>query len=237
MARITGKEYISDIVRAMGSGFTGQDTVPSSEARPAGLPEAAGVRPDIFKMLLEEKGRKERGEILDPYKQEALNLRSKGLDLDAEKVRLQGEKAKADADYRNKFLGYKKDWLSLIVKNRANTDYAFKSLSQAALKAMSLAEKTPEDEAIIAAWKQSMAKQEYNIAEVQDEPDFWDKIKSAVGMGGATAKPSVKTPASKSTIPSASKGGYKSLAELQKAYDNKSISAEEAEKIAAEKGW
>ena len=199
MARITGKEYMSDIVRAMGSGFTGQDTVPSSEARPAGLPEAAGVRPDIFKILLEEKGRKERGETLDPYKQAALDLRAKGLELDAEKVRLQGEKAKADSEYKDKVLNYKKDWLAISVKNQANSDPAFKSLSQAALKAISLNKKTPEDEAIIAAWQQSMAEQGYDIAEVQDDPGFWDKIKSAVGIGGATAKPAGRaTPTPKS---------------------------------------
>jgi hypothetical protein len=194
---------LGDVLRrGFGAGrraVMGDTEVGEESARASGMPEAAGVRPDIFKILLEEKGRKERGETLDPYKQAALDLRAKGLELDAEKVRLQGEKAKADAEYKDKVLNYKKDWLAISVKNQANSDPAFKSLSQAALKAISLAKKTPEDEAIIAAWQQSMAEQGYDIAEVQDDPDWWSKIKSAVGMGGTTTKPAVKSPSAKST--------------------------------------
>jgi len=126
-------------------------------------------------------------------------------ELEAEKVRLQGEKAKADKEYKDKVLGFKKDWLAVSIKNQANRDPAFRSLSQAALKAISLNKKTPEDEAIISAWQQSMAEQGYDIAEVQEDPGFWDKIKSAVGMGGATARPAVKAPAGKPTTTPKSK--------------------------------
>jgi len=64
--KYTGKDYLADIVRGLGAGFSGKDVVRKYEAIPAGLPEAAGVSRDIFNVLLQERkqaaGIAERGE-------------------------------------------------------------------------------------------------------------------------------------------------------------------------------
>lgn len=204
MAKNPNKYGVGDVLLdILASASPGQRTS-IGQAKRAGLPEAALQSPDIFKTLITERGKTERGEVYDPYKQGVLQLRAQGLKLDAEKLELQGKKAVADAAYRDKMLGYKKDWLSMSMKARAKTDPAFRSLSQAAIKALSLKDRTPEDEALIMSWREAMRKAGYDIEDIVDEPGFLDWAKGAIsetfGSGKDKPKPA---PAPKETPKSA----------------------------------
>ncbi len=191
-----GKEYLSDILRGIGSGISGRPTVPMYQAQAADMPEAAGVSPEIFQALMGERKAGLGREQSLGIKEQELGLKEKTLGLQEERNKLASEKQKADDAYRNKMLGFKRDWLAVSIKHATQTDPAFGSLSQAAMKAIMAKDKTPEDVQLLNAWTYEMNKRGIDTSDIdfQNDPSIWETLKSAVGLGGQPSpKPTPKS--------------------------------------------
>ena len=97
------KDYIGDIIRGIGSGISGKSTVPMYQAQAAGMPESAGVSPEIFQALL--SGQKAESKI---GTQEDLMRQKYGYmeDLQQKQFERQAELEAKRADAKKKYYQY-----------------------------------------------------------------------------------------------------------------------------------
>ena len=182
--------------------------VPKWQAEKFGVPEAAGSTPDMFKQFISQKDKEGEGDI----KQRLMDVREENIRMMEKKNELTAAKAQADAKYRGDMLNYKKAYLGYTSRQEIVNNPAYKELSKAALNAMKVKDKTPEDIQILKAWsgatrvvgqKAGIDLSEYNP---EEDPGFMDTIiggaKSLLDIGDS--KPTTK-PAGEKTEKSVSK--------------------------------
>jgi len=192
-----GRDWLGDVILGISEGFSKKPKVSMAEAQRAGLPEGAGVSPQIFQALMGER----RAGAPDPYKERAMAAREANVGLSQKRLDFAKEQQVAREEFQKQGLDLKRQGLKNIIDYRARTDPNFAGKLRVALELMKRKDLSADEQAFVQTFGFELTQQGdvtyEDIDIMRKDPTYFQRAMAGVKAGakavggalGLTGKP------------------------------------------------
>ena len=201
------RDWLGDVLLGMASGASGQRLTPMYQAQAAGMPEGAGVSPEIFRAMMGER----RASIPDQYKERAMGIREAGLGISQARLDFAKEQQVWREEVKADELKHKKQGLKSLINYRLRTEDKFGDSFKLMMEYNKRKDLTDDQRQFIQVFTNDLMQKSGlpygDINLIKDDPDYFESlvsgakeiISSITGGGKSKTKSAIKPVNSRST--------------------------------------